>query len=241
MLGKCFKYDMKAYARTFVPLLIIFSVSEICMSLFADSTIKADTVLGILVTIFIVPLQVISMILTVFSILIVAAMRYNEVFFSDKAYLMRTLPVSGRIQFLSILLNTLFWLIITIVTVIGFSIIDKSTLFSSLVKSFIADFNIKEFWSVLFYTGSSFLLTQMLLMLAVFMASRMKMNRTAAIIVCYFALNMAVSFFISVFLVVARRTGSEGYYNIYYAVKLIIAIVIIAFLAVMSEKKVDLE
>ena len=241
MLGKCFKYDMKAYARTFVPLLIVFIVTEICMSIFTSSTMKTDTVLGVLMTIFIFPLQVISMVLAAFAILIIAAMRYNEVFFSDKAYLMRTLPVSGRIQFISILINTIFWLFITVATVFGFSMIDSHSMFSTLARAFIRNYNSKEVLNTLLYTSSSFLFTQMLLMLAVFMASRMRINRTAAVIVCYFALNMILSLFISVFLVAASKTGYEGYYNVYYAVKLIIAIVIMVFLTVVSENKVDLE
>ena len=241
MLGKCFKYDMKAYARTFVPILIIYSATELLTGLFERSTMKADAVLGSLVAIFVIPMQVISMMLAVFSILIIGAMRYNEVFFSDKAYLMRTLPVSGRIQFISILINTIFWLFITVATVFGFSMIDSHSMFSTLARAFIRNYNSKEVLNTLFYTSSSFLFTQMLLMLAVFMASRMRINRTAAVIVCYFALNMILSLFISVFLVAASKTGYEGYYNVYYAVKLIIAIVIMVFLTVVSEHKVDLE
>ncbi|MGI6706159.1 MAG: ABC transporter permease [Clostridia bacterium] len=122
MLGKLFKYEIKATARWFIPLylaLLLFSFINRYLNPFelAESSISVSfqTSLSVLSTFIYFALIVGIMVMT----LIIMIQRFYKNLLGDEGYLMFTLPVKTWQLIVSKLLASLMWSLISFLLVMG--------------------------------------------------------------------------------------------------------------------------
>jgi hypothetical protein len=116
MLNKLMKYELKATSRLLVPLYMILILLSLVNRLFFN----VNDYVGVIGAINV--LLKISYVLLIFTILIVTVLymiiRFYKNFLTDEGYLMFTLPTKTHELITSKLLSTLFWIFISIITVI---------------------------------------------------------------------------------------------------------------------------
>ena len=121
MLGKLVKYDLKATARTMLPLYAAIVVLSIISGLFVygnynnpfftlETTAQSER---ILVFLFVVSgLLLLALLIAMFLLTVVCIVsRFNENLLGDEGFLMFTLPADCTMLLLSKLLSALFWLL----------------------------------------------------------------------------------------------------------------------------------
>ncbi len=106
MLGKCMKYELKAFAKLMLPMLGVFAFTWIIEVVLMNLGFKQGDFVILLLWICFIPMMFLSVIGIPLVCCIFGAKRYNDVFFSKKAYLMRPLPVKGKTLVISIVLNS---------------------------------------------------------------------------------------------------------------------------------------
>ena len=178
MLGKCMKYEIKAFSRLMLPLLSVFFISWGINILFLNFGITSRDFLSILMSILIFPMMLVSMTCIPLVCIIFAAKRYNDVMFSDKAYLMRPLPINSSSLVLSVFFNSIIWFAISIVVMIAALVLpslvsDPDGFLKSLnylMKRLLSE---KENWApALFSMLLSMVFFELMMMLSVTLASR---------------------------------------------------------------------
>ncbi len=130
MLRKCLKYETKAFARIMLPILIANGISSTAFILVANNIKLLKGSLGILTFfafLFLIPVMFFSMFGIPILSCFLGAKRYNDVMFSEQAYLMRTLPVSGRTLIICILVNSLIWYVISFLGIFIFTAVPVAT------------------------------------------------------------------------------------------------------------------
>lgn len=131
MLGKLLKYELKATARTFLPLYGAILVVSIVVRLAFSNFQHAELFMGIsALTLF--GLFVALAVLT----LLVIVQRFNNNLLSDEGYLMFTLPVSTHSLVLSKLFASIIWVIVSVaVSFVAFCVIAVNGVFLSELPS----------------------------------------------------------------------------------------------------------
>jgi hypothetical protein len=116
MLNKLMKYELKATSRLLVPLYLILIILSLINRLFLNVN-DYEGVVGA----FNVLLKI-SYVLTIFVVLIVTVFymiaRFYKNLLTDEGYLMFTLPTKTHQLVTSKLLSTLFWIAVSIITII---------------------------------------------------------------------------------------------------------------------------
>ena len=117
MLGKLLKYEIKATARTFLPLYLAILLAAAGMRfVLAAGFIPVVTILGFVLFGLFVALAVLTIVITV--------QRFQKNLLSTEGYLMFTLPVTPASLVSSKLLASLLWAVLTcVVTVACFFVI----------------------------------------------------------------------------------------------------------------------
>ena len=113
MLGKLLKYELKATARYFVPLLATFGGITLLFKLFMIMIGFGNDPLRMTFSIFIVTIYVVAVIALFLMCFIISFYRFYKNFYTDEGYLSFTLPVSVNLQILSKLLISIFWVVIS--------------------------------------------------------------------------------------------------------------------------------
>ena len=113
MLGKLLKYELKATARYFVPLLAAFGGITLLFKLFMAMIGFGNDPLRMTFSIFIVTIYVIAVIALFLMCFIISFFRFYKNFYTDEGYLSFTLPVSVNLQILNKLLISIFWMLIS--------------------------------------------------------------------------------------------------------------------------------
>ena len=113
MLGKLLKYELKATARYFVPLLATFGGITLLFKLFMMMIGFGNDPLRMTFSIFIVTIYVVAVIALFLMCFIISFYRFYKNFYTDEGYLSFTLPVSVNLQILSKLLISIFWVVIS--------------------------------------------------------------------------------------------------------------------------------
>lgn len=117
MLGKLFKYELKATSRVFIPLYIAILVVSVVNGLSLNLEILNIQVLA---TIILMCLFISLFVITI----VVTIQRFNKNLLKDEGYLMFTLPVSSKLLILSKYLTSLIWTFLSfIVAFLSFTII----------------------------------------------------------------------------------------------------------------------
>ncbi|MGL6174678.1 MAG: hypothetical protein ACRC1P_08745 [Cellulosilyticaceae bacterium] len=117
MLSKLLKYELKATARTFIPMyiaLIIFAIIQRVIGRETIGNFEELNFAGEITTIVIVALFIALVVITI----VVVIQRFYKNLLRDEGYLMMTLPVSTRKLILSKLLATFVWIIGSIGTAV---------------------------------------------------------------------------------------------------------------------------
>lgn len=133
MLGKLLKYEFKATARLLVPLYLVL----ICITVVNRLLLRFD-VSGLyafidMFLIFIYVLSIISIVIVSFVLMII---RFYKNLMTDEGYLMFTLPVKTYDLINSKLLVTLFWTLLSVLSI-----------FVSLFIVFATHGNMNEMWN----------------------------------------------------------------------------------------------
>lgn len=102
MLGKLFKYELKAASRTFLPIYMALIVLSIANRIFQGVNIIFVTRLGAIIE---GALFIALWVVTLFLII----QRFNKNLLKDEGYLMFTLPVKPRTLIISKLLSAVVW------------------------------------------------------------------------------------------------------------------------------------
>ncbi len=113
MLGKCFKYELKSYARLLLPVFAVIVISGIGIIIFKESAFFVDLGLEVMSTMVFIPMLVIACVCGFIICFVQAPARYYSTMLSKEAYLVRTLPVQPYTYFLGIMLNAALWFILT--------------------------------------------------------------------------------------------------------------------------------
>lgn len=113
MLGKLLKYELKATARYFVPLLITFGGITLLFKLFMAMIGFGNDPLRMTFSIFIVTIYVVAVIALFLMCFIISFYRFYKNFYTDEGYLSFTLPVSINLQILNKLLISILWFVIS--------------------------------------------------------------------------------------------------------------------------------
>ena len=100
MLGKLLKYELKATARYFVPLLATFGGITLLFKLFMMMIGFGNDPLRMTFSIFIVTIYVVAVIALFLMCFIISFYRFYKNFYTDEGYLSFTLPVSVNLQIL---------------------------------------------------------------------------------------------------------------------------------------------
>jgi len=118
MLGKLLKYEVRATARTFVPLyalLIIFAlINKAFISINSDNLKIPLIISGSVFAIIIIAICVMTLVVTI--------QRFYKNLLSDEGYLMFTLPVKAHSHIISKLLVSMLWSFLSAI-VSGFAIL----------------------------------------------------------------------------------------------------------------------
>lgn len=111
MLGKLLKYEVKATARTFLPIYGLILVLAVINRMFWSQSIENFEIPRmILMTIYIM------LIVAVFVVtLVVTIQRFNKNLLGDEGYLSFTLPVKAHTHIDAKMIVTLIWLVLSIV------------------------------------------------------------------------------------------------------------------------------
>lgn len=113
MLGKLLKYELKATARYFVPLLATFGGITLLFKLFMAMIGFGNDPLRMTFSIFIVTIYVVAVIALFLMCFIISFFRFYKNFYTDEGYLSFTLPVSINLQILNKLLISIFWVVVS--------------------------------------------------------------------------------------------------------------------------------
>lgn len=113
MLGKLLKYELKATARYFVPLLATFGGITLLFKLFMAMIGFGNDPLRMTFSIFIVTIYVVAVIALFLMCFIISFYRFYKNFYTDEGYLSFTLPVSINLQILNKLLISIFWVLVS--------------------------------------------------------------------------------------------------------------------------------
>ncbi|MDR0880441.1 MAG: ABC transporter permease [Clostridioides sp.] len=117
MLGKLLKYELKASARSFVPLYLGIIIASILLSFTANGEMDIVSVtLGVLTGGLFIALMMVT--------IIVIIQRFRKNLLGDEGYLMFTLPVGSKILIISKCLSSVIYSVLsTIVSIIAMFII----------------------------------------------------------------------------------------------------------------------
>ena len=152
MLGKCFKYEFKSFARLLVPMMIACFAANALLFFYITMAFSEDSFFGIFTFIGLIPLVFITTIGGIIVCFIQAPRRFYAAMLSKEAYLIRTLPVSAHIYMLAILLNSLLWFVITFtMLLLSFTMPPFSDQYS--ISSVLA---IADIWKELFDLSEQF-------------------------------------------------------------------------------------
>ena len=113
MLGKLLKYELKATARYFVPLLATFGGITLLFKLFMAMIGFGNDPLRMTFSIFIVTIYVVAVIALFLMCFIISFFRFYKNFYTDEGYLSFTLPVSINLQILNKLLISISWVVVS--------------------------------------------------------------------------------------------------------------------------------
>ncbi|RBP66717.1 hypothetical protein DES36_10598 [Alkalibaculum bacchi] len=126
MLGKLLKYEIKATARTLLPLYLILFVVTV-VNRFLNPFEILENAQGFNIQILVNVLSVILYFTIAFSVMaatfIIMIQRFYKNFLGDEGYLSFTLPVETWKHVLSKLLTSMMWIILSILAVIASIII----------------------------------------------------------------------------------------------------------------------
>ena len=206
MLGKCMKYELKAFAKLMLPMLGVFAFTWIIEVVLMNLGFKQGDFVILLLWICFIPMMFLSVIGIPLVCCIFGAKRYNDVFFSKKAYLMRPLPVKGKTLVISIVLTSVIWYLISAAVMIlallvpSFSQDPAQFLMNlgSLLKSLIED---RANWmSVAFSSFLTVLSVELMIMLAVTLASKHSGSRFGISFLYFLLISFVSSLFHGIFL-----------------------------------------
>lgn len=163
MLGKCFKYEFKSFARILVPLLVACFAANILLFIYIKLALREDSFYGIFSIMGLIPVVYITTFGSIIVCFIQGPRRFYASMLSKEAYLIRTLPVSPHIHVLSIMLNSLLWFFVCFnVLLISFmappfegqyswgTILELADVWKSLF-SFKSEFNIIHLLTLFFF------------------------------------------------------------------------------------------
>lgn len=206
MLGKLLKYELKATARTFLPMyiaLIVFATIQRVLGREKIGGLEELNFAGEITTIVIVALFIaLGVIITIIMI-----QRFYKNLLRDEGYLMMTLPVSTRKLILSKLIGTLVWVIGSIATAVFVIIIlfsgyhefwrELNMIFTEMMKMLINEN--KEIVIVAILFGCSVIVGSIANILLVYLALAISQfsfahnHRIAVSVISFLVLNMIIS------------------------------------------------
>jgi hypothetical protein len=125
MLGKLLKYEFKATSRILIPLYLILLITTginrliLLLDIFDGALIIIPVIMKVLFILSVIAIFITSLILMIY--------RFYKNLLSDEGYLMFTLPTKTHQLIISKYLATLIWLLISIITIIGSTVLAIGT------------------------------------------------------------------------------------------------------------------
>ena len=212
MLGKLLKYELKATARYFVPLLATFGGITLLFKLFMMMIGFGNDPLRMTFSIFIVTIYVVAVIALFLMCFIISFYRFYKNFYTDEGYLSFTLPVSVNLQILSKLLISIFWVVISSVAFIFCQVLSLSFQEFNKIDPGIRFLFITETLSALILNAIS---SPLFIYLCITIGGLLPNHRLGASIGTYFlataALSLVTNIFSSIFPNFMNFTGLEEF------------------------------
>ena len=211
MLAKLLKYEMKASARTLIPLyigtLVVAAVCSIQMALFVSESdgfmmhIGSFQIDNMLTGIFFLMFFALCISITVLTIMTVIQ-RFNASLIGDEGYLMFTLPVTHTQLLGSKFIGAMLWSVIGIIVMFLSSFMISASGFIMNVDaiywqdlwrqlSYIIQETVQPMLITIIYGFFSLAATILLIYLSIMIAQTEKLNnhRVAAAVILFFLLN----------------------------------------------------
>ncbi len=250
MLIKCLKYETKAFAKVVLPFIVLFALSSTVLSISANlgDPLSSESFISLLISLLFLPAFFVSIIVIPLLTCFFAVKRYKDIMFSNEAYLMRSLPVSGKTLVSCILINVVFWYIISIVTVIIFTELPFVTLTGSrdLLSSFRSAFNSLMNDKNGFVTESMLSLLRLLffqleMMVAVCIASKFNSSFTLTAFLIFILMNFLFTIPQAVFLAVIHKSfRSFDSFDI-IIIRGIFTVIMMIYLLIKADKDCDVK
>ena len=250
MLGKCLKYEMKAYAKLMLPLIAVFAVSWGFEVLFMNLGFRRGDFISILMWVLIFPMLIFSLFSIPLVCSIYGAKRYNDVMFSSKAYFMRPLPVRNSTLVISVFVNSIFWFIISIALIAATfmlpTIVNDPEGFLNNLNSLLKRlFSEKEYWISTFFSMFTWMIfSELLMMTAVTLASKVNGSRLGFTFLFLIALSFGTSVIYGVLLGIfnIEVSGSAVFGNtdiVTLVFRAVLSVLMFIVLLVYADNKAD--
>lgn len=189
MLGKLLKYELKATARTFIPIYI----GILFLSLFnrVANTLNIDELVnisGLVLGSLFIALAVVT--------LIVIIQRFQKNLLTDEGYLMFTLPVKPASLIGAKLIVALIWVIASslIAPIAGFILVVDMRLLAEL-EAYAVQQTLGKIFKVygVFFTSGIYIILQIYLALSIPQMARISKHKTAVSFISFFGLHTIIT------------------------------------------------
>ena len=249
MLVKCMKYHTKAFARIMLPLITVFGFTWAILALYLNYAVSHTGFLYVLMLVLMIPFFFFSIFGIPTFACLYAAKRYDDVMFSDKAFLMRMLPVTGRAHFICIFLNSVFWYFVSM-GVLALSLLlplfsSEDGFFRGIYSVFQKLIEDRSEWLPMFFSGfATLLFFELTIILAGTLAARHNGSRVLIGFAYFIALQFVFSFVQGMVLAVVKGANENdagtGYFDISTTVsRIVICVGIFVFISWYADKKAD--